>query len=80
VILNIIDERTKLYRWRSVDVVIEPTWHDNTCTDADQTEPQSGESDYQERAEISLTEAITWAMGIGYPVTLYIRDASDNSN
>jgi hypothetical protein len=80
VILNIIDERTKPYRWRSVDVVIEPTWHDNTCADADQSAPQSDESDYEERAEISLSEAIAWAMGIGYPITLYLRNAGDNSN
>ena len=79
-ILNIVDERTKLYRWRSVDAVIEPTWHDNTCADADHSAPHPDESDYEERAKISLTEAIAWALGVGYPVTLYIRDAGGNSN
>jgi hypothetical protein len=70
----------KPYLWRSVDVVIEPTWHDNSCKDADQSEPHPDESDYEERAEISLTDAIAWASEIGYPVTLYLRNAGDNSN
>ena len=34
-----------------------------------------GESDYEERSGLSVAEAIAWAHSLGYPVTLYFRDA-----
>lgn len=81
-ILNIVDNRTKRYRWKRITAIIEPTWHDNKCTDSDYspkwvTEPTVG---YDERAEISLHEALHWAMNLPYGVTLYLYDLGQGIN
>ena len=80
-IANIIDRRKRRYRWKSVDVVIEATAYDNTITDSDQSEEAPEEFVLVEsRNRIPLGEAITWANGSGFPVTLFIYDAGANSD
>jgi hypothetical protein len=37
---NIIDKRTRPYRWREVNAIVEAVEHDNSCADADQA-PES---------------------------------------
>jgi len=40
-ILNIIDNRKRPYRWKRISAIIEATWHDNSCEDADIAEHAS---------------------------------------
>ncbi len=74
-ILNLVDHRKSIYKWKRVDVVIEPTWHDNKCTDADRADPREGEIDYEIRQDISITDAIAWASALPFGVTMYLWDS-----
>jgi hypothetical protein len=74
-ILNIRDHRTRPNRWKSVNVVMEPTCQDNGVADADQAGPAGdGAMICEERAGISLAEAIEWGMQAEAQVTLYLYD------
>jgi len=78
VILNIIDKRTRRYRWKQITAIVEPTYHDNSVQDSDQTEaPEHSFSHYDQREEISLTDAVIWASSLPYAVTLYFYDLGD---
>jgi hypothetical protein len=58
-IANIIDRRTRLYRWKQITAIIEPTYHDNTVDDSDDAEvPEPDLIIYDERAAISVADAI----------------------
>lgn len=72
---NIIDRRRRPYRWRQVDVIAEPTWHDNACPDADPAEQIDQDPGYASRKGISLSEAVEWAIAMPVPMTLYLHDA-----
>jgi hypothetical protein len=37
-ISNIIDRRKRQYRWKQITAIIEPTYHDNSVDDSDETE------------------------------------------
>lgn len=76
-IQNIIDRRTRQYRWSQVDVIAEPTWPDNACPDSDQAARGDREPGYAARTSISLSDAIVWATTMPLPMTLYIHDAGD---
>lgn len=73
-ILNVIDNRKLRYRWKQVNAIVEPTWHDNSSGDSDQAEPTEGELDYKEKNKISVNEAIKWADNFSFLVTLYLYD------
>lgn len=75
-ICNIIDKRERRYRWKRINAIIEATWHDNTCQDADIAEAASPEIEvtYDQRESISLAEAVSWANSQACPVTLYLYD------
>lgn len=73
-ILNIIDCRTRPYRRRRIRANVEPTWHDNSCPDADRAEPTPGEWEFDKRRDLSLADAIAWANGLPYAVTLFLYD------
>ena len=73
-ILNIVDRRKRPYRWKRVDVIVEPTWHDNACQDSDRAEREDTEPGFAARKGISLADAISWATTLPVPVTLYIYD------
>src|SRR4051812_7666644 len=73
-IQNIIDRRTREYRWLSVDVVAEPMWHDNAIKDSDYAEHDHNDPSYAARTDISLAEVINWAAAMPPPMTLYIYD------
>jgi hypothetical protein len=75
---NVIDNRKRQHRWKRINAVVEPTWHDNTASDADKAEPAAHELDYDERNGISLAEAIAWAQTLPFPATLHLYDADDN--
>jgi hypothetical protein len=73
---NIIDHRTRPYRWREVNAIVEAIEHDNSCDDADQA-PESDPKvtvDYEALEAISVSEAVKWAEGQACPVTLYLYD------
>ena len=73
---NVIDMRTRPYRWREINAIIEATEHDNSCSDADQA-PESDPKvtvDYEALEAVSVSEAIKWAESQSCPVTLYLYD------
>lgn len=73
---NIIDRRTRPYRWRQVNAIVEATEHDNSCVDSDQA-PESDPAstvDYEALEAVSVSEAVKWAEGQPCPVTLYLYD------
>ncbi|MGH7044993.1 MAG: hypothetical protein ACREE2_01215 [Stellaceae bacterium] len=73
-IANVIDNRKSRYRWKRINAIVEPAWHDNKCEDADQADPAQGELDYEERNKLPVSEAIQWADELPYLVTLYLND------
>jgi hypothetical protein len=74
-IANLIDRRKRPYRWKRVTAIIELTAHDNIVDDADQAADPGPEAvDYDHRAAISVTDAITWASSLPFAVTLYLYD------
>ena len=73
-ILNVIDHRKSFHKWKRVDAVIEPTWHDNKCAGADEAPRYDGEADHDAREDISVAAAIAWASALTYGVTLYLYD------
>lgn len=80
-IWNVIDYRTRPYRWKRVNAIIEATEHDNSCIDADQAEEISPLAviDHDRRDNVSVQEAIHWANEAQCPVTLYIYDVTDGT-
>ncbi len=75
-IWNVIDRRTRQFRWAKVNAIIEATWHDNTAADTDIApivRPQD-EVTYDQREGISVNEAVNWANTQSCPVTLYLYD------
>ena len=75
-IINIIDNRKRKYRFEKVNAIIEAAWHDNRCQDADQVLLKEG-PDYAEKEHISLTAAIEWAQSFTDPITLFIYDENE---
>lgn len=74
-IYNVIDHRTRKYRWLKINAVIEDTAHDNGCDDADQLdEIQENAGIIDSRQDIPLHEAIRWAEDTAGKVTLYLYD------
>jgi hypothetical protein len=79
-IWNVIDRRTRPYRWKRVNAIIEAVEHDNSCLDADQAaELPLLVIDHDRRDDVSVQEAITWADQAKCPVTLYIYDADNDT-
>ncbi|WP_426267008.1 hypothetical protein [Sphingomonas sp. LHG3443-2] len=57
---NIVDNRTRRYRWKSVNATVEAVEHDNSCPDSDQA-PESDplvSVDYDALEAVSVNEAI----------------------
>lgn len=77
-ICNIVDNRTRRYRWKRINAIIEATSHDNSCADSDQQPQSDTDIVYEERKGVSLNEAITWAMRAKSPVTLYLSDSAQS--
>jgi len=73
-ILNIIERRKNPYRWKHIDAIIEPTWHDNSCSNSDQAERDDSGPEYAERISVSLADAIEGASEVAVPMTLYMYD------
>lgn len=73
-ITNIIDRRKRPYRFKTINAVVEPTRHDNSCKDADQAGGRDEWIGYSEKAHVSLSEAVTWAASFSDDMTLYLYD------
>lgn len=67
-----------LARWRRINAVVEPTWHDNKVADSDRAEPATDESEYGERSGLPLAEAITWAQALPCAVTIHLYGDDEN--
>lgn len=79
-IANLIDSRTRPYRFKEINAVVEATWHDNIRFDADTAKAFSKKDDgprYDQREHITLNEAINWASSFKQDVTLYLYDHDD---
>ena len=75
-IWNIVDRRTRVYRWKAVNAIVEAVEHDNSCADADQA-PEADVSivvDYEQLEGVSVQQAVAWANQQESPVTLYLYD------
>jgi hypothetical protein len=73
-IYNIIDGRSRRYRWKRVDTVIEATADDNCVDDADEQPEGPDDIVYASRKGLSVETAIPWARAEPSPVTLYLYD------
>ena len=75
-IWNVIDRRTRPYRWKRVNAIIEAVEHDNSVADADQASESSSLDviDYDQREGVTVREAIDWANNQRCPITLYLYD------
>jgi hypothetical protein len=76
-IWNVIDRRSRPYRWKCVSAIVEAVENDNSVDDADQADesPPATVIVHDKRDGISVREAIEWANQQRCPVTLYIYDA-----
>ena len=74
-ISSIIDRRKRQYRWKQITAIAEPTYHDNSVDDSDETEiPEPGVIVYDERTVIPVADAIAWATSLPFAATLYLYD------
>lgn len=76
-IYNIIDRRTRPYRWKRVNAVIEATSNDWNVDDSDEQPAGPDDVVYEDRRDISVEEAVAWASGISSPVTLYLYNEGE---
>ena len=77
-IWNIVDNRTRRYRWAKINAVIEDVANDNSCDDTDVfDEENNNEPVCDDRQNISLHEAVMWAEQRSGKVTLYLYDEDD---
>ena len=80
-IVNMIDLRSRQYRWASILAVVEAASKDNAAQDADTVESGIGiEIDYAERDGISVREAVLWADRLEGMVTLYLYDRDETED
>jgi hypothetical protein len=76
---NVIDNRSRRYRWRRVEAILEATSHDNGCADSDAVEPADDELLFDRRDGLSVAEAVAWADAQPGMVTLFLYDEGTNS-
>lgn len=80
-ICNIVDRRTNTYRWAKITAIVEPTWHDNSCVNADQALVGEAEGiGYDEYPETTLKQAMERAAALSYDVTVYLYDLGEGIN
>jgi hypothetical protein len=80
-IWNIIDHRRRPYRWRTINAIIEPTYHDNSAADSDQVEEAPEDFlVYDKRKNICVADAIQWAESLNFAVTLYLYDQGSSTS
>ena len=75
---NIVDRRGNEYSAARLNVVMEPSFHDNSISGADQYSEAADGPIVESRKYLSLAEAIAWANDYADPVTLFLYDADDD--
>ena len=78
-IFNIRDHRERLFRWKRINAIVEPTWHDEVVPDSDQAERGPDDLVYDQREGIALADAIAWANALPEHVTLFLYDAGSGT-
>lgn len=79
-LFNVVDHRTKKFRWAEITAIVEPTIHDETCVESDVVPAGLREYTgvgYAEKPKCSFQEAVKWAEEFDFPVTLYVYDLGD---
>lgn len=76
-IVNVIDRRTRPYRWLEVTVIAEATAHDNSVKDSDQAGPEGVEVIYETLENTTVAHAVMWAQSLPGQVTLYLYDLGE---
>ena len=71
---NIIDRRERPYRWKRVNAVIEATSNGNSVKDSDPVAVHDDDVVHDQRANVTVVEAVEWAMTQEQPVTLFLYD------
>ena len=76
---NILDRRSNNYSVTNLTAFIEPAAVDNSVAGATQFDPDDPAITtwFEERQKVSLKEAIAWANGFGFAVTLVLLDYED---
>lgn len=77
-IWNIVDKRTRPYRWLRVNTIVEATAHDNTVLDSD-VAPKTDVGLYDQREGISVSDAVVWANSFAGATTLFLYDEGDGT-
>ena len=70
---NIVDRRANQYNVE-VDVVFEPTWHDNSCENATKFLQDDDTFDVHDIPNTTVEDAIKFANTYEFPVTVYLYD------
>ena len=71
---NIIDRRKESQYNVYVDVVFEPSWHDNSCENATAFEQLENTFDIDGMNDITIEDAVKKCDDWDLPVTLYLYD------
>jgi hypothetical protein len=71
---NIIDQRRNQYAAARLNIVMEPSAHDNRITGADQHAEPDTDFTVDVRYGISLVDGVAWADEYPCPMTLYLYD------
>ena len=77
---NIIDRRKHPYRFKKITAIVEPTWHDNHCQDADQCEMKVAWFGYDEKLECTVNEALEWGFLKPGENTLFLYDLGQGTD
>ena len=80
-IWNIIDRRSRPYRWKRINAIGEDVEHDNACDDSDQAPVGDPDSAilYAQREAVSVEDAVGWASEMKAAVTLYLYDEGEGT-
>lgn len=75
-ITNIVDDRKNNKKWKLIWGTVEPTFHDNSCHDADRAESDTSRLGFIKFTSEPMTmpELLTWANQFPGENTLYLRN------
>lgn len=76
---NIVDRRSNAYIVE-VDVVFEPSWHDNSCKEATEFFQDDNAFSIYDICNTTVEDAIKHCDTYDIPVTVYLYDKGSNPN
>ncbi len=74
---NVVDRRDNQYNIE-VDAVFEPSWHDNSCTDASEFLQTDNEFSVENINDTTVEDAVKHCDTWDLPVTVYLYDKGAN--